>query len=173
MPTTPRRREFVQFPIADTPDKFAAAGWHLKEVHADHVDLIESFQPYPGRTVHPDNFSGPYVHPLAMLRDLSNADKHRVLTPVILTSNEVAFENVKIQEKLASEILGRLPRGFIDVLMPDIIRNSTEGHPVKPGAEVLRARLDPSTPQRCRWWATSPRMSRSMNSGIFSRLLTD
>jgi hypothetical protein len=63
----------LAFVIADSPEKFReAAKGRLRGFKQGFVDLVESFQPY--RRKHP-------VLPplLALIRDLSNADKHRLL----------------------------------------------------------------------------------------------
>ncbi|MGC5054703.1 hypothetical protein ACLQ2S_24995 [Micromonospora sp. DT48] len=66
----------LQFPICDTSDSFAAVAKNLvKILPQDLVDQLEKLQPYHGD---PDDS----VHNLAMVRDLSNLDKHRRLTVV-------------------------------------------------------------------------------------------
>ncbi|HEX5235467.1 MAG TPA: hypothetical protein VFW25_09065 [Silvibacterium sp.] len=65
--------ENLAFVIADSPEEFKkAARGRLKGFTQGFIDLVESFQPY--RRKHP-------VLPplLALIRDLSNADKHRLL----------------------------------------------------------------------------------------------
>jgi hypothetical protein len=62
----------LAFVIADTPDEFKNAKARLKVFTPAFVELVESFQPY--KRPHPA------LRPLlAILRDLSNADKHRLL----------------------------------------------------------------------------------------------
>lgn len=65
--------ENLAFVIVDSPERFKeAARKRLKGFTQGFVDLVESFQPY--RRKHP------VLPPLmALIRDLSNADKHRLL----------------------------------------------------------------------------------------------
>ena len=85
------RPERTQFPICDSRLLYEkAASADLAEVAPDHKQVIESFQPY-----HPmeENISvGLYFHPLAMLRDLSNTDKHRFITPVLIPSTGLSLD---------------------------------------------------------------------------------
>lgn len=77
------RPKRVQFPILDEPDHFnSARSDALREVHPDHQAIIERFQPYHGL---PEALGiGPSFHSLAVLRDLDNADKVRLITPVLM-----------------------------------------------------------------------------------------
>lgn len=83
----------TQFPISDSRDSFERAAANcLAEVAPDLRDIIEGFQPY-----HPlkENIVvEPYFHPLAMLRDLSNTDKHRILTPVMIPSTKLRLDGL-------------------------------------------------------------------------------
>jgi hypothetical protein len=65
--------ESLAFVIADSPEDFRkAAKGRLKGFKEGFVDLVESFQPYQRKH--------PVLPPLlALIRDLSNADKHRLL----------------------------------------------------------------------------------------------
>jgi hypothetical protein len=61
----------TQFPIDDRPETFAShRDVFLKGISEEHVTRIEKFQPYNG------NYYS------AMIRDLSNPDKHRKLTVI-------------------------------------------------------------------------------------------
>lgn len=61
----------TQFPIDDTPDQFVAhRASFLKGLSVEHIALIEALQPYKGN------------YKTAMIRDISNPDKHRKLTVV-------------------------------------------------------------------------------------------
>jgi hypothetical protein len=62
----------IQFPLVDTPSEWASKKKHVRLVKADVQDLIELAQPYH-RT------DPRFKHPLSVLRDLSNIDKHRHL----------------------------------------------------------------------------------------------
>ncbi|MBI4261368.1 MAG: hypothetical protein HY658_12475, partial [Actinobacteria bacterium] len=65
--------EGTQFVIRDTPEAFekAKARGYLDGVAQQHQDMIESVQPYRS--------ADPALHPLGLLRDLSNVDKHRII----------------------------------------------------------------------------------------------
>lgn len=70
-----------------------AATRMIAGVSADDRDFIESVQPYKRRvffpdSLPPDNFSDGFVHthPLAVLRDLNNTDKHHYLLPSLITA---------------------------------------------------------------------------------------
>lgn len=79
---TPKQARSIQFPIADTPDDFAKQRRHyLRHIDHAHRTVFESFQPYDSRTRSglADTYTGPWIHPLRLLRDLSNEDKHRVI----------------------------------------------------------------------------------------------
>jgi hypothetical protein len=77
------RLKRVQFPILDEPTHFNSARRDaLREVHPDHQDIIERFQPYHRL---PEALGvGPPFHSLALLRDLDNADTVRLITLVLL-----------------------------------------------------------------------------------------
>lgn len=64
-----KRQDGTQFPIDDTPEKFSKhkRSW-LKGLNSNHVAAIEKLQPYNGADW------------ARILRDLSNPDKHRLLT---------------------------------------------------------------------------------------------
>ncbi len=125
----------VQFPIVDTAVAYAkeAKKW-LSEVRKDHQTAIESYQPYHGGAGRPDSWSGPYIHQLALLQQLSNWDKHRLLNPVLIIP-------------AGAEI--RLPLG-IGLNLPEIIslgdfqRSSpfrNAGERLEIGVEIYRGKL--------------------------------
>jgi hypothetical protein len=83
-----------QFPISDTPGAYKKkAGRYLRGVAADHRALIETFQPY-----HLEDDAA--SHYLAVLRDLSNIDKHRFVHPVVIVgegnAREVRFTELEV-----------------------------------------------------------------------------
>jgi hypothetical protein len=134
-PLWPRR---IQFPIEDDPAKFQSRctpgtqrnAW-LGEVDPTYHTIIERFQPYHGM----DNFNGPsqqwwsgYVHELALLRDLSDLDKHRLLVTVVLPTT--GFEH-----------FFRVPKAERGLLDWDF--NYITDHTMKIGAKLMRARLSP------------------------------
>lgn len=86
--------EHNQFPILDTPDAYKKnAGRYLRGVAADHSALIEAFQPY-------HLGANTAYHSLAVLRDLSNIDKHRFVHPVVIVgegdAREVRFTELEV-----------------------------------------------------------------------------
>jgi hypothetical protein len=90
---TPSDPGGVKFPIADSLVNFrsGAATRATKQMDAVHVAKIESLQPYHALTG-PDRYTGAFIHPLAFVRDLSNADKHRLTTPILAVSQRFDFE---------------------------------------------------------------------------------
>ena len=82
----------IQFPIASSAKDFESARRRtLRNVSTDHQDLIESYQPYHEGAGRPDSYSGPYIHQLTLLRQLSNVDKHRLLTTILSLSSGAMF----------------------------------------------------------------------------------
>src|SRR5215212_10313315 len=84
-PSTERRARKVGFPIQVdppstniVPEKFAAGG-ALKDVRPCHRAIIHEFQPY--KRTYPENDG------LAILHSLSNKDKHRVINPVLISTD--------------------------------------------------------------------------------------
>jgi hypothetical protein len=64
--------ELTQFPIALGKGDFKRqAARRMRGVTAQHHDAVREFQPYRSED--------PNFHPLALLKDLSNIDKHRVV----------------------------------------------------------------------------------------------
>lgn len=71
----------VQFPLIDDPRQWPGIlKGCARDIHPEHTAIIERFQPY--HRFHEELAVGPYFHPFAMLRDLSNSDKHRLPTLV-------------------------------------------------------------------------------------------
>jgi len=79
---TPEQQRKVQFPIFDCEKDFRRK-CYLGDIAPEHRKIIEKLQPYHGLAGRPDSWSGPYIHQLALLRDLDNMDKHRILTPTL------------------------------------------------------------------------------------------
>lgn len=120
----------TKFPIAETPRDYGGLeARSLEEVAPQHRAIIESFQPY-----HPmdaDVSVGLYFHPLAMLRDLSNADKHRLLTPVLIPSTGISLE-------------GSASMSVIGGMVLDLMNDTFAGRPIVaqamvPGLELGRS----------------------------------
>jgi hypothetical protein len=83
----------LQYPIVSKPeDWLSKAKQQLKDVRAGAVELIEQTQPYhwPHSTKYGE-------HPLAVLRDLSNEDKHRVILSTVMAVAEPKREWITIQ----------------------------------------------------------------------------
>lgn len=90
-PPTEKLRRLVQFPIEMNPNSVTSSYTYSKVSPADQAD-IEWAQPYsaPNR---PTTF--PYVpalHALAVLKRLSNRDKHRMLNPILVSTGFVTFK---------------------------------------------------------------------------------
>jgi hypothetical protein len=88
----------TQFPICDTPSDFnAASKRYLREVHSNHVAVIERFQTYHAVDLLPGK-----LHPLALLRDLSDVDKHRLLNVVVIPTRAyvVNFDLIGLADRL-------------------------------------------------------------------------
>ena len=80
-PLTPEKRRGVQFPILDEQAKFPdAARRRLAGVPSNERAIIERHQPF-------QNAASPGSHPLALLRDLNDTDKHRQIRLLALQHN--------------------------------------------------------------------------------------
>jgi hypothetical protein len=86
-PSTPPRWERTsQFPICDNPADYARrVGNDLLGVDPATSARLEALQPYYGG-------ADPMTHPLRVLRELANLDKHRQLHVVALVPQESRFE---------------------------------------------------------------------------------
>jgi hypothetical protein len=87
---TPSDPEGVKFPIVDSPERFLSgvAARATSQMDPAHVARIETMQPYHGQGgMGPDSWTGPWIHPLAFVRNLNNDDKHRVVTALPVVSN--------------------------------------------------------------------------------------
>jgi len=82
-----------QFPICLTPDEFAkSAKLRLRGMRNDDAQAIEDAQPYANEEFR--DYSPLQLkidHPLAILRELSNTDKHRVLNPTLAAVRNVIW----------------------------------------------------------------------------------
>jgi hypothetical protein len=65
-----------QFPICDTLESFVGNAFRIGGLSQGVRDVVESVQPYQ------DAHQPIVANPLRILRELSNADKHRLLTPL-------------------------------------------------------------------------------------------
>ena len=129
----------VHFPIRDSISDFQARERRASsQVSSTVWQFFESFQPYLERNGRADAWSGLYVHPLSLLRDLSNDDKHRDTQPVLLIPNQFALPPVTIMK--TAKVLG----GGTTSMMPDWEFLGV-GDRLALDAEVLRVRLAPDT----------------------------
>jgi hypothetical protein len=124
----------TQFPIADTPSEFQAqAKRYLQEVASQHRSIIESFQPY--HLMDANVGVGEYFHPLAMLRDLSNLDKHRLLVPILIPTTGVSLEGPASMSIVSGMVLQMVAQTFAGKL--------PVAKPMSPGLELVRSPLLP------------------------------
>ena len=130
-----RNERALQFPIDDTPKGFERnAHRYLREVHPDHVAIIERFQPYHGTGGRPDGWSGPYIHQLALLRDLSDTDKHRLLNIILAVPNQMHFT-------LPAGVTFPPPSTFIGGKFSGDVLFGQAAKRVELGSEVMRSPL--------------------------------
>jgi hypothetical protein len=91
---TPEKHWLVQFPIDDCRDTFRKRP--VKNyIDPGHWAIIESHQPYHGLDGRPDSWSGTYAHQLALLRNLTNDDKHKITTPMLAISNRITLRRIE------------------------------------------------------------------------------
>lgn len=124
----------IQFPIVDTPGDFQKAERNLlAEIRPEHRAIIERYQPY--HRIHEQVAVGPYFHPLAMLRDLSNVDKHRLLITVMVPTSG-------IQDPVGG-VAGPAFLVFTAGHLQQVFNfKNIETRPVAMGVEIVRARMD-------------------------------
>lgn len=101
--------------IEDTCQGFAKRRGALQEIPSSYWTIFDAAQPYNGGNL------------LALLRDLSNHDKHRVLTPTLIRPESF--------EPIGEPVRARQLRGF---------DNTHAEKNLKVGAEIMRAKLVPS-----------------------------
>lgn len=127
-----RRPREVQFPICDTEVEYRRSrAW--REIHPDHQATVEQFQPFRGLAGSTDTWSGPYIHQLSLLRNLSNVDKHRVINTVLVGASFSYTSSSPISALI--EILGLVGRLGDAAPIPH--------GPLRPGAVLMRARVPP------------------------------
>jgi hypothetical protein len=120
---SPRR---IQYPIFDSADDFAAktVRWFSPEVRG----VVEESQPY--------HFDDPGEHPLRMLRELVNIDKHRELLVATYSVGDLEVELDDLCELVS-------PPKVYEV-------------PMVVGALVARAHLRLVRPVKGGWWMQRP-----------------
>lgn len=132
-----QKPEALQFPITDCQNLFRdECHRRLNEIHIYHRTLIERMQPYRGE-------DWDY---LAILRDISNFDKHQLLIPVMIPSSDIqGFLTWSLGARLS---LSGIPVSRITVplsgplnLGTEIIRFIADLPNPKYGMEVTRLKL--------------------------------
>jgi hypothetical protein len=83
----------IQFPIAASPESFLKPVLVRKQyVSKRALVIIESLQPYDGR----DGLPGAQSHPLWLIKNVADSDKHRILAPrltrITMTGLEFAWD---------------------------------------------------------------------------------
>lgn len=107
--------------VAKAKDWKGAAGSQLKGLRADHVQEIRGVQPF-------EVSYDAALHPLAVLRRLSNRDKHEMVTPTFASNAGLAdIEITKVGISIAGV-------------------ETTEGHPIVANTDMLRVRTEPADP---------------------------
>jgi hypothetical protein len=95
---TPTGDELPTFPICTTRKQFKNVAGSLRDLATDHRTLIKNVQPY-----HDED---PDQNPLAVLRELSNRDAHRLLVTIVAarddSENRVGTDNAEIDFKFLS-----------------------------------------------------------------------
>lgn len=119
-----------------TPGIFAPTAW----------GRMHEYQPCRGGNGRPDSWSGPYIHQLDLITELSNSDKHQMLAHIELQSNH--FQTIATRRNLPPWFM-RTESGV--EFLPDRINEpdpeaehldlSHTSHLVEVGAEVARIRV--------------------------------
>ena len=126
----------IKFPIvSEAVDWPGVEGDKLREVSQAQREMIERFQPYHGKDLAQGTAQGqePY-HPLTMLRELTDFDKHRMLTAVAVPHGDALA---------VGPIAGAMMRsGNCQIMHADC-----GGLPIELGAEIWRAKLPDDAPK--------------------------
>jgi hypothetical protein len=93
-PMTESQKRRIQFPVHHDAGGFQNNGTASCFDPRDWTQM-EGYQPFNGVNGRPDRWSGPYIHQLQQLQELSNTDKHRELCAVTLTSSQ--FRTIQIE----------------------------------------------------------------------------
>jgi hypothetical protein len=95
---TPTGDELPTFPICTTRKQFKSVAGSLRDLATDHRTLIKNVQPFHDE--YPDQ------NPLAVLRDLSNRDAHRLLVTILAARDDsetrIGADNAEIDFKFLS-----------------------------------------------------------------------
>lgn len=125
-----RRPHQIKFPICTKRNDWPGiAGGTLFEVSRKQQEMIERFQPYHGRDLEQDAPQGLVAyHPLEMLRDLTDIDKHRLLTAVAVPTGDTIA-------------LGPIGWAMLNSGACKLMHGDYGGLPIELGAEIWRAKL--------------------------------
>jgi hypothetical protein len=90
----------TMFPILDNPFDWNTKGVdRLKGARPEHVELVESFQPYHRRDLYGWNWLQPAREdPLWILANLDNIDKHRVLNATPMAVQAVGWTPLEVRD---------------------------------------------------------------------------
>lgn len=91
-----KEAKLIYFPIHKDCNKFVD-NLVVQKMTIKHRDIVEQFQPFTAPV--------PDEHPLVVIQDLSNDDKHRLLTPILVNGAGYSLNNL-------SEELRDLPLHF-------------------------------------------------------------
>src|SRR6266542_5449939 len=107
-PTDYKILRAIQFPISDGPANFKTECYRIALVPDLAKTAIEGLQPYKRRMPH---------HPLAVLRDLANIDKHRHIILTYHRATDVSIKifgpNIPVGAKFGSGFAGRIEEGTL------------------------------------------------------------
>jgi hypothetical protein len=95
----------VNFPIESTPARFKRA-YAMEQLDTALRVRFEFYQPYKAVKA-PPGATGEIIHPLALLKTLSNDDKHKVITPLVTWPQEIAINADPLG--VGVEVLGMPP----------------------------------------------------------------
>jgi hypothetical protein len=98
------RPENVYFPIYDSRERFRENCWRLPGLTLRQWAILEREQPYK-------RYFDTSLSPLSRLRDLSNKDKHQLVTPIKLASEDPS--GLVFRANNDCRILGAMPILFV------------------------------------------------------------
>jgi hypothetical protein len=78
----PEHPDRVHFPIAHSPGEFRE-DYTVEQLDTALAARFEFYQPYPGTAKPPPGAAGKIFHPMSLLKNLSNRDKHSIITPLV------------------------------------------------------------------------------------------
>jgi hypothetical protein len=132
----------IKFPIVDKLENWKSIrGKELAEVSSEQQDAIEIFQPFHKRDLQTNlpNGQAPYV-PLALLRDLTDYDKHRLLIPIVVRHGNTI-------------IMGEIAVAMMNSGRCKTMHGNDDGIPIECSSEIWRAKLLDGRPQGEGQWA--------------------